>query len=435
MLGWGRKSDGADIRAQFERRREQARRGILGMGRAIGTGIQAARAATGAGVRAVGAAVLGGAHTGRRAVTLGVQRITGGAALPAAVLAGFRPVATAALGGARAGFAAAALMVQRLLNGTSAIAVMIRQGTGTARGALAGILARPATPGMVAAAGSLALGLGIGRTRGAGLDGEAAAMLLAGAALLALLLPMAMQQLAGRWPGVAWPMLAMAAVSVAVFAAAALWSQHRHAFSLAGIAGGREVAGPATAVAGDLLKVGGTTVRLAGIEAPERVQLCGRDGGRWRCAEAAQSALARLVAGRPVRCRLAGTDGAGRRLGVCALDRVDINADLVRQGFVFAAGGTSGRYAAQESEARTARSGLWIGEPLRPAEIRARAWEEARRRAPDGCPIKGQVTGEERVYVLPGTPAYDRARVQPARGDRWFCSEQDAAAAGFKGRT
>jgi hypothetical protein len=73
-----------------------------------------------------------------------------------------------------------------------------------------------------------------------------------------------------------------------------------------------------------------------------------------------------------------------------------------------------------------------VGDALRPAELKAKAWEEAKRQAPDGCPIKGQVIGKERVYVLPGAPEYQRVRVQTARGDRWFCSEQDAAAAGFK---
>ena len=54
------------------------------------------------------------------------------------------------------------------------------------------------------------------------------------------------------------------------------------------------------------------------------------------------------------------------------------------------------------------------------------------RRAPDGCPIKGQVTASSRTYVLPWSPDYERARVQSTRGERWFCSEQEAVAAGFK---
>ena len=161
--------------------------------------------------------------------------------------------------------------------------------------------------------------------------------------------------------------------------------------------------------------------------------MCGKDAGRWRCAEAAQTALVKVV-GRPARAlqaeRRRPDRQTGRPLAHCSIDSVDINAELVRQGYVFAAGGS--RYGAQEAEARDAKAGMWIAAALRPAEARAKAWEEAKRRAPDGCPIKGQVTGVERIYVLPGAPAYERLRVQTARGDRWFCSEQDAMAAGFK---
>ena len=69
---------------------------------------------------------------------------------------------------------------------------------------------------------------------------------------------------------------------------------------------------------------------------------------------------------------------------------------------------------------------------MRPAVFRAKVWDEAKKRAPDGCPIKGQVAGGSRIYVLPWSPDYDRVRVQKARGERWFCSEQEAVSAGFK---
>jgi len=81
----------------------------------------------------------------------------------------------------------------------------------------------------------------------------------------------------------------------------------------------------------------------------------------------------------------------------------------------------------------TTKAGLWVGgEAERPSDFRAKVWEEAKRRAPEGCPIKGLVTGRERVYVLPWAPDYERGRIQKARGERWFCSEQEALAAGWK---
>jgi endonuclease YncB( thermonuclease family) len=275
----------------------------------------------------------------------------------------------------------------------------------------------------------MALGVGIGRYWGAGLDGEVIVMVAIGGVLMATLLPMALQRLTGRFPRLAalLPQVALAAAAVAVLAGGSFVYLDK-----SGIAGGKEVVGRASAVAGDLLNVGGTTVRLSGIDAPEREQRCGKDNNKWRCAEAAQSALWKVVSGRSVRCRVWGSDEAGRPLGHCSIDGVDINAELVRQGYVFAQVGLFARYGAQEREARNAKAGMWIGDAQRPAEFRAKAWEEAKRRAPDGCPIKGQVTSRERVYVLPGTPAYERARVPASRGDRWFCSEQEATSAGFR---
>ena len=100
---------------------------------------------------------------------------------------------------------------------------------------------------------------------------------------------------------------------------------------------------------------------------------------------------------------------------------------------MFAEAGLFASYSSLEREARAAKAGIWVGgETERPAEFRAKVWEEAKRRAPDGCPIKGRVTGGARVYVLPWSPDYERGRVQKERGERWFCSEQEAVAAGWK---
>jgi endonuclease YncB( thermonuclease family) len=434
MLGWSRKSEGSDIRGKFELRREQIRQRVLGAKRVAGSGIQAAGAATAAGLRAAGGAVLAGARTGRGAATLGVRRTLGGLAATGAKVAGLGAAGGALLAGARTAREATVLGARRTLNGLAAIAADASRGARAATSSVADFLARPSIPSTVAAAGTLVLGVGIGRYRAAGFDGEAMATFAVGAGLMATLLPVALHHLTVRFPGFAGlaPLLGMGAVSVAVLAAAAVWAAYRGTPGAAGLAAGQEVVGRASVVAGDALKVAGTTVRLSGIEAPERAQLCGKDNSKWRCAEAAQAALLKVVGAPSVRCRLSGADKAGHPRGYCAIDRVDINAELVRQGFAFAEGGGSGRYGGQEKDARSAGAGMWVGEIQRPAEIRARAWDEAKRRAPDGCPIKGQVTGVERVYVLPGTPHYERVRVQTARGDRWFCSEQEAASAGFK---
>jgi endonuclease YncB( thermonuclease family) len=193
------------------------------------------------------------------------------------------------------------------------------------------------------------------------------------------------------------------------------------------------VEGRGTALAGDALRVRDVVVRLNGIEAPLPSQRCARPGNRrWKCGEASQEALARALRSGPVRCELRGSDEAGRALGTCTVRGKDLAASLVREGAVFAAGGLLASYREEERQAMTERAGLWQGEAERPSEYRAKLWEAAKRAAPDECPIKGQVSSNGKYYLVPWSPNYTRAQVRAQRGERWFCSEREALAAGWK---
>src|SRR5262249_18315466 len=131
------------------------------------------------------------------------------------------------------------------------------------------------------------------------------------------------------------------------------------------VGAGQTLKGPAYAEGGDRLRVADRLVRLAGIEAPEVGQQCGKAGKSWRCGAAAEAALARLVNGRRVACSLSGSDDAGRALGRCTVGAKDVAAELVRQGHVFAEGGLLPRYASEEREAKAAKAGLWGGDAER----------------------------------------------------------------------
>jgi endonuclease YncB( thermonuclease family) len=193
------------------------------------------------------------------------------------------------------------------------------------------------------------------------------------------------------------------------------------------------IEGRAYAVSGDTLKLGSTTVRLSGIEAPERDQTCVNSEKRtWVCGDAARSALSRLLRNGRITCELGGADDAGRRSGACRIRDEDVAAELVRAGHVFSAGGLFTGYNGEQREARAAKAGIWDGEAARPSEYRAQKWEEAKRGSPDGCPIKGNVRGNRRTYVVPWSRGYERVEVSQARGGRWFCSESEAQEAGFK---
>lgn len=54
--------------------------------------------------------------------------------------------------------------------------------------------------------------------------------------------------------------------------------------------------------------------------------------------------------------------------------------------------------------------------------------------ATPGCTIKGNIsinTGE-RIYHVPGQEWYAETRISPMYGERWFCSEAEARAAGWR---
>ncbi|MGE0768268.1 MAG: thermonuclease family protein [Hyphomicrobiaceae bacterium] len=193
--------------------------------------------------------------------------------------------------------------------------------------------------------------------------------------------------------------------------------------------------GEAQAIDGDTLLVGGVRVRLEGIDAPEIDQVCTDAAGReWRCGAAALRSLARFVAGRSVHCEERGLDKYHRLLGICRVGAVDINAELVRQGLAWAFVRYSRTYVDAEAEAKRARVGIWSGTATPAWQYRTERWHQADdgAEAPKGCPIKGNVTANGRIYHLPWSPWYGRIRMDGTKGKRWFCSEREAIAAGWR---
>jgi len=192
------------------------------------------------------------------------------------------------------------------------------------------------------------------------------------------------------------------------------------------------ISGRAVAISGDLIRVGGTLVRLSGVEAPDAHQPCHRaNGRRWNCASAAKAGLARLIRRRTVSCTPTGQEGGSAIIAQCHTGKTDVAAELVRHGYVFAVRSFFGSLSGEEDAARAAKTGIWQGEILRPQAWRDQQWQEATRDAPDGCPIKGYIRASSKLYALPWSENYDRTKVRTDKGGRWFCSEDDAKAAGF----
>ncbi|MDX2307036.1 MAG: thermonuclease family protein [Hyphomicrobium sp.] len=198
-----------------------------------------------------------------------------------------------------------------------------------------------------------------------------------------------------------------------------------------------EVAGVARVIDGDTLEIHGTRIRLEGIDAPEKAQTCeGTKGAAvakiWPCGLAAIRRLEDLAQGKSVTCRGRERDAYGRLIGFCASEDVDLNATMIRDGLAWAFVKYSNTYVAAEGKARARGAGVWQGPADPPWVWREARWKRAETAAPEGCAIKGNISQSGRIYHVPWGASYDRVRVDVARGERWFCSEADALAAGWR---
>jgi endonuclease YncB( thermonuclease family) len=185
-------------------------------------------------------------------------------------------------------------------------------------------------------------------------------------------------------------------------------------------------------------------VRLHGIDAPERDQDCKDGQGKpWACGADATAALASLVNGRQVRCEVTDLEktGARRPIARCFDGEVNLSAEMIRRGMAWAfdtylqAFDDFAVLKKLEAEAKTREIGIWKGEAEPPWKFRERRWQRYTARAPNGCPIIGNE--KSLIYFTPWSRGYTRMFEsligEPnLKGKRWFCSDTDAVAAGFR---
>jgi endonuclease YncB( thermonuclease family) len=194
------------------------------------------------------------------------------------------------------------------------------------------------------------------------------------------------------------------------------------------------ISGPARVVDGDTIEIGVTRIRLEGIDAPEAGQTCqDRNQRDWKCGEASTKLLITLTAHRDVTCTSRGLDKYGRLLGICAVSGIaDINAHMVEQGLAWAFIKYSTSYVEHEARAKSAQRGIWQGQAQTAWDYRRNRWGQSAEVSPQGCAIKGNVSRAGHIYHMPWSPWYEQVVMRPEKGTRWFCSETEAQAAGWR---
>ena len=196
------------------------------------------------------------------------------------------------------------------------------------------------------------------------------------------------------------------------------------------------VTGKPRIVDGDTIDIGGQRIRLHGIDAPESKQTCLENGIRWHCGTNATFALAERIGKNLVVCQQRDVDRYKRIVAVCRLagpEGPDVNRWMVANGWALAYRRYSPDYVIDEKTAKKAGRGLWRGEFVSPWEWRRGKRLVTEKKPAGHCVIKGNIgRGGVRIYHVPTGQYYSRTRIDPGKGERWFCSEREARRAGWR---
>jgi endonuclease YncB( thermonuclease family) len=192
------------------------------------------------------------------------------------------------------------------------------------------------------------------------------------------------------------------------------------------------IVGKAKVLDGDTIEISGRRIRLFGIDAPENGQI------PVRCDRRAVDRLRHMV-----ECEPKDLDIYSHIVSVCFVQGEDISAWMVAKGWALAYRQYSRDYVSQEERASKAKLGLWQGEFELPWDWRQRVSQsnahlQSGDKQPNNtpskdCVIKGNINDRGRhIYHMPGDKFYSRITISVAKGERWFCSEAEAIAAGWQ---
>ncbi len=132
------------------------------------------------------------------------------------------------------------------------------------------------------------------------------------------------------------------------------------------------------------------------------------------------------------------TDAFGRLLRYVWVDGQMVNATLVEEGYAQASTYPpdvkySGIFASLQAQAREAGRGLWgaVCSSPTPEPVAAGACEYSGTSQPV---VKGNISQSsgEKIYHAPGGDFYQDTVIDESAGERWFCTEAEAVAAGWR---
>jgi len=196
-------------------------------------------------------------------------------------------------------------------------------------------------------------------------------------------------------------------------------------------------------VDGDTIEIeGGEKVRYIGIDTPETVDP--RKTVQCFGVEASKKNK-ELVEGKMVRLEkdITNKDKYNRLLRYIYVGDTFINLELVKQGFAYSYSYPpdikhQDQFMKAQEEAREAKRGLWNAclddSSVSAPAVAPSAVPVVATQSPSGsCVIKGNISASgEKIYHLPGCGSYAKTQIDESRSEKWFCSEAEAQAAGWR---
>jgi len=177
-------------------------------------------------------------------------------------------------------------------------------------------------------------------------------------------------------------------------------------------------------------------IRLAEIDAPEKGQPFGSKS---------KVILSDLVYGKSVVVNKQALDRYGRIVGRVYVESRDVSAAMVSSGaaWVFDRYVTDLSLYQLQDQAKRQGLGLWKeSNPIPPWEWRSGNTKPATANSENtiapsidssGCKIKGNINSKgHRIYHVPGSRDYSKTVITESKGERWFCSEEEARQAGWR---
>ena len=192
-----------------------------------------------------------------------------------------------------------------------------------------------------------------------------------------------------------------------------------------------ELVGVPAIIDGDTLKIHGEKIRLDGIDAPESEQIClTSDNKPYPCGQNATFFLISITENKTVSCETSVKDRYGRHIATCFADNINLNKAMVLNGHALAYRQYSKRYIEAEKTAKIQQAGMWQGEFVEPWKWR-KGERLSQNKQPNSneCLIKGN---SGKIYHTPASQWYSRTKINEAKGERWFCTEAEAIAAGWR---